>query len=213
MGRIFAGSVAIIGWLSLILQFVLHLGNPIVPEPSFAERFIRFFSYFTVSTNIIVAITLSAVAFFPATKVGRFLCKPSTQAAVTSYITIVGLVYSLFLRSVWDPQGWQAIADHALHDALPILTVLYWIIFARKLGISWSDPIKWLIYPFVYFTYSIVRGAIVDWYPYWFADVTQLGYPKALTNAALVLLSFAAVGYIYVGLSKLFSRTANAARA
>ncbi len=208
MGRIFAGIVAIIGWLSLILQFILHLGNPIVPEPSFAERVIRFFSYFTISTNIIIALTLTFFAFASGSRSGRFFSKPATQAAVLSYITIVGLVYSLFLRSVWDPQGWQAVADHALHDVMPVLAVVYWLIFAPKSGIAWSDLLRWLIYPFAYFVYSLVRGAVVNWYPYWFADVTQLGYLKALTNATLVLVVFAVVGFIYVGLSKLFSRTA-----
>lgn len=206
MGRRVAGIVAVVGWASLILQFVLHMTNPVVPEPTTLERFVRFFSYFTITTNIVVAATLSAIACFPTTKFGRFASKPSTQAAVASYITIVGLVYSLFLRSVWDPAGWQAVADHALHDAMPLLTVLYWFVFAPKTGIVLLDVAKWLIYPIVYVVYSLVRGAFVDWYPYWFVDVTQFGYPKSLAHTGLVLIAFAVVGFIFVMLARLFSR-------
>src|SRR5687767_2759768 len=112
MGKVLAGSIAVVGWLSLILQFILQMTNPVVPEPGVAERFVRFFSYFTVATNIVVAITLTAIAFFPSTKLGDFFSRPTVQAAVASYISIVGIVYSLFLRGVWDPQGWQAVADH-----------------------------------------------------------------------------------------------------
>ena len=125
MGRKIAGLIAIIGWLSLILQFVLAMTNSVTPEPGVAERFVRFFSYFTVSTNIIVAVTLTAIAFSPLTQLGVFFTRPTVQAAVASYITIVGIVYSLFLRSVWDPAGWQAVADHALHDAMPLAYVIY----------------------------------------------------------------------------------------
>lgn len=206
MARIIAGIIAIVGWLSLILQFVLHLNTHVIPEPSFGERLIRFFSYFTVSTNIIVAFTLTAVAFFPATKVGEFFSRLSNQAAVASYISIVGIVYSLFLRSVWAPERWNAVADHALHDVMPILYVVYRLIFAPKNGITRSAPLKWLAYPVIYFAYSLIRGAFVDWYPYWFADVTKLGYPKALTNAGLVLIGFLVVGFVFLGLSKLLSR-------
>lgn len=143
MGRKIAGFIAVIGWLSLILQFALAMTNPITPEPGFVERFVRFFSYFTVATNIIVAVTLTAIAFFPLTKPGAFFTRPTVQAAVASYITIVGIVYSLFLRSVWDPAGWQAIADHALHDAMPLATVIYWFGFAPKNGLTWLDrPIQ-----------------------------------------------------------------------
>ena len=206
MGRKVAGVIAVIGWVSLILQFVLQMTNPIVPEPTVLERFVRFFSYFTITTNIIVATTLTAIAFFRVTRFGRFASKPSTQAAVASYITIVGAVYSLFLRSVWDPAGWQAVADHALHDVMPLLTVLYWFVFAPKAGIVLRDLAKWLIYPIVYIVYSLVRGAFVGWYPYWFVDVTQFGYPKSLAHTGFVLIAFAVVGFIFVMLAKLFSQ-------
>lgn len=211
MKRTVAGVIAIIGWLALLLQFVLHVTNPLAPDVSFAELLVRFFSYFTILTNIIVAITLTAIAFFPPTATGRFLSGPAVQAAAAVYITIVGVVYSLFLRGVWDPVGWNAIADHSLHDVMPILYVGYWLIFAPKAGVEWADPIKWLVYPAAYFAYSLLRGSIVGWYPYWFADVTLLGYPEALTNAGLVLAAFAVVGFIYAGIAKLLSRTAIAA--
>lgn len=208
MGRVFAVTIALIGWLSLLLQFVLAMTNPVEPEPSSLERFIRFFSYFTVSTNIIVTVMFTSIAFFAASRFGSFLSRSTTQSAITSYISIVGIVYSLFLRNVWAPVGWNAVADHALHDVMPILSVLYWLIFAAKGDISWADPIKWLAYPLVYISYSLVRGALVAWYPYWFVDVTRLGYPSALINTGVVFIAFAVVGSIYAAIAKVMSRTA-----
>lgn len=172
------------------------------------ERIVRFFSFFTILTNLIVALTTTGIAFFPNTKLGRFASRPSTQCAVAGYISIVGIVYSLFLRTVWDPRGWQAVADHVLHDAVPIAFVIYWFVLAPKSGINWTDPVNWLIYPLAYIAYSLIRGAIVAWYPYWFVDVTQLGYPTALTNTAFVALACAVIGFMYTGLAKLLSRTA-----
>jgi hypothetical protein len=205
MRRITAGLIAVAGWLSLLLQFILHITNPLVAEVSFAELLVRFFSYFTIWANILVAATLTAIAFFP---LARILSKPSIHAAVAVYITMVGAVYSVLLRGAWNPEGWIAVADHSLHDVIPILYVAYWLIFAPKAGILWTDPIKWLVVPAVYFVYSLLRGAIVGRYPYWFADAALLGYPTALMNAGFVLLAFAVVGFIYAGAAKLLSRTA-----
>lgn len=206
MRKIAAAFIAVLGWLALILQFVLHITNPLAPDVSFAELLVRFFSYFTILTNVIAAITLTAIAFFPSRPIGRFVSRPSVQAAVAVYITIVGVVYSLFLRDVWDPAGWNAVADHSLHDVMPILYVGYWLVFASKAGISWIDPVKWLTYPAGYFAYSLLRGAVVGWYPYWFADVGLLGYPTALTNAGMVLLAFLVTGFVYTGVARSFSR-------
>jgi hypothetical protein len=208
MKRIAAGFIAVTGWLSLLLQFVLHITNPLLADVPFPELLVRFFSYFTIWANVLVAVTLTVPAFSAAAGPGRFFSKPSIQAAAAVHITMVGVVYSMLLRGALDLDVWNAVADHALHDVIPILYVAYWLIFAPKAEISWTDPLKWLAFPAVYFAYSLLRGAVVGRYPYWFADVELLGYPTALTNAGFVLLAFAAVGFIYAGTAKLLSRTA-----
>lgn len=210
MKRVIAGAIAIVGCLSLLLQFVLAMANPIEPEPGSTERFIRFFSYFTILTNIIVAATTSAIGFFPHSRSGRFVSRSTVQTAVAVYISVVGLVYSLFLRSPWDPRSWQSVADLALHDAVPLAYVIYWLFFTPKHGLSWNDPFKWLIYPLIYVIYSLTRGAFVMWYPYWFVDVIQLGYSRALINTALVLVAFVTIGYFYTACARLMSRATNA---
>ncbi len=203
MEKKFAAFIAAVGWCALVLQFVLMMTNPDSQGVSVIELVIRYFSYFTIHINILAALTASAVAFFPNT----FFTRPKVQAAVATFISIGGIVYSLFLRSVWDPQGWQAVADHSLHDAMPLLFVIYWLIFAPKAGLTWIDPFKWLLYPFAYIIYSIARGAIVGWYPYHFADASQLGYPVALRNAGFVLVAFLVVGLLIVALAKWMDRT------
>lgn len=203
MRRSLAGIITVVCWFGLVLQFVVVLTSEVNQSLSVAERIIRYFSFFTILTNLIVAITTTAIAFFPRI---RFFGSASTQAAVATYISIVGIVYSLFLRSVWDPIGWQAVADHTLHDIVPGTFVVYWLLAAPKSAIGWIDPIKWLIYPVIYIAYSLARGAVVNWYPYWFVDITQLGYPTALTNTAFVMIGFIVVGFVYFSIARLLAR-------
>lgn len=204
--RIFAGIAGVFVWLVLIVQFYLQLTNTAV-DATTAERVVRFFSYFTTLTNMIVAVTWTAVVIFPRNKIGEFFASTKVQTAVAVYIAIVGLIYTLFLRGVWAPEGWQKFADHSLHDASPIAFLIFWLIFVPKTGLKWTDPVKWLVYPFAYMLYSLVRGAIVNWYPYWFADAGQLGYQVALRNAFFVLTAFLVIGFIFAGAGKLIAGT------
>lgn len=62
-----------------------------------------------------------------------------------------------------------------------------------------------VLFPLAYFAFSIVRGAIIDWYPYTFVDVTDLGYLKVLLNAVWIALLVFAVA---AGATALDSRLA-----
>ena len=165
MARKFAALIAVVGWLALGLQFAVMLVSPANESLAVTVRVIRFFSFFTILTNLLVAIAATAIAFFPLTCLGRYFSGPSVQAAVAVYITIVGIIYSLFLRTVWNPVGWQAVADHLLHDAVPLAFLVYWLLFGPKGNIGWTEPLKWLVYPLAYVAYSLARGALVSWYP------------------------------------------------
>lgn len=212
MAKIFLIIISLIGWFALVLQFILMLTGAETQSLSIAERIVRFFSFFTIQSNLIVALTATMTSFFPNGRLGRFFTDPRTQTAVAVYILIVGLIYSIFLRSVWSPVGWQAVADHLLHDVIPVLYLVYWFAFVEKSDLEWRDPVKWLVFPLLYIVYSTGRGAFVGWYPYYFADVGLLGYPRALLNGFFVLIAFVIVGSGLVAIGKFTFRPAKKAQ-
>ncbi|MFT3945398.1 MAG: Pr6Pr family membrane protein [Agriterribacter sp.] len=59
MKQIFAFLIAFVGWLAVILQFYLMVENR---TASVTETVIRFFSFFTILTNTLVAIAFSVQA-------------------------------------------------------------------------------------------------------------------------------------------------------
>jgi len=211
MKRGFAAIIAIIGWIGLAGQFAFAIANPAAQDVGVGERIIRYFSFFTVVSNGIIALGTTAITFFPRSRFTKFFDSAGVLAAAAVYITIVAVVYSLFLRSVVNAQGWHLYSDHIVHDIVPALFVLYWLILAPKRAVKWIDPIKWLIVPVLYIAYSLIHGASDKWYPYWFADVSKLGYPTALKNSAFVLIAFLVVGLVYAAIAKLISRAADSA--
>lgn len=199
--RLYLAVMAIVAWLAVGLQIYLVVTIVIGRGEPPIQGVINALSYFTVLTNLMVAVVVSAAAVRE--NADTFLTRPSTMSAVAVYIFVVGLVYSLFLRSVWDPTGLQLAADVALHDVVPILYVLYWQIFVPKAKLHWKQPVYWLIYPMLYFLSCLVRGAITGRYPYWFADVTTLGYARVFANSAMLLLGFLLLGEIAVAIGRI----------
>ena len=198
--RIYAAVGALLGWFALVLQLYLMLAQSPVPER--LGEVVTYFSFFTILTNILTASVFTAVAFEPRDGWGKRLCRPSVQAATAVYIAIVGMVYQLLLRQLWNPKGAQWVADVLLHSIVPVGYVVYWLLFAPRVGLSWKDSVTWLIYPGAYLVYILARGAVSGLYPYPFVDVNLLGYGGVLARAGLLLLVFLGIGLLVVAVGR-----------
>ena len=201
--RVAAGILAAIGWFALALQLWLLLAVNDQAGIAIGESLVRFFSYFTILTNILAATVLTGAALGQR---GTFFSRAGTQTAIASYITIVGLVYVTILRHLWAPTGPQWLADTLLHYAMPALYVLFWFFFVQKGTLNFRDSLWWLIFPFGYVALILARGAPSGFYPYPFIDVAKLGYQQVLLNSAGLFAVFAVCGLIYVALSRLLAK-------
>nr|WP_294904612.1 Pr6Pr family membrane protein [uncultured Lacibacter sp.] len=191
-------SIAAIAWFAVILQLYLQIINR---TTGVTEAVIRFFSYFTILTNILVAVCFTSLSLQKG-KAFHFFNKPGVITAVTVYILIVGLVYNLVLRSLWSPQGLQLLVDNLLHTVTPLLALVYWFAYVPAKQISWKQAPAWMLYPLFYLIYVMIRGSFSNFYPYFFIDATALGYAKAFVNAVYVTAAFLLVSLLLIWLGK-----------
>lgn len=196
----FFSIIAIVGWFAIVLQLYLILLNRVASLP---ETIVRFFSFFTVQTNILVAICFTFLWLKPKSKWGLFFSKPKNATAITLYITIVGFVYNTILRFLWAPTGLQKQVDELLHSVIPILVLLHWILFIPKKTLGFKNIFPWLIFPLVYLVYTLIRGVFFNFYPYPFIDVNLLGYNAVLLNSFFMLLAFLFFGTLLIGIGKI----------
>jgi hypothetical protein len=200
LNRFTAAAVAGLGWFGLVVQMCFDIDEAYTANLSIAGQLTHFFSYFTIQTNLVVALVLTFCSARP--QADRMLLLPSLKSALATYMVIVGLVYALLLRHLWNPQGLQLVADMILHDAIPLLYPLYWLVFLPKRSLRWMDPALWLIYPVIYFIYILVRGAAFGEYPYPFLDVNKLGYGQVSINAVILLAAFYTLGVIFTAIDR-----------
>ena len=198
---------ATLGWAGLGIQLYLIFIARLSVEASLLGGLVSFFSYFTVLTNTLVATVLTCAVTPRESAARRWFLQPWVSSGVTVSIVVVGLAYSLLLRHLWHPEGWQFIADELLHDVMPLVFLGYWWFCVPKGTLRlWHLPV-WLIYPLVYFAYALLRGDLLGAYAYPFIDVAVLGYPQVFINAGGILAGFVGIGLAMIGLDHWRSRT------
>lgn len=67
---------------------------------------------------------------------------------------------------------------------MPVVLVLDWLVDPPRHRLPAWTVLAWLAYPTAWLAYTLVRGEIVDWCPYPFVDVSNLGYDGVLARAA-----------------------------
>ena len=194
--------MAVIAWFALGLQFYLMVIRSDAQGAALLRLIANYFSFFTILTNLLIAVGLTWPLVAPDSGGGTFFSQPAVTSATAVYIAIVGVTYSLLLRHLWNPQGGQKVADILLHDAMPLMYVAYWLIFVPKGSLRWNDIPRWLIYPLCYLAYALARGATTGWYPYPFLDAGKLGYLPVLLNAAMISCGFLGVSFLAVAVGR-----------
>lgn len=185
--------------LLLRLGLTIFDPDPAPDDPNLLTRMVRFFSYFTIQSNIVVLLAALAVVK------GKPLDDPwwrTLRLASLVGITVTGIVYMTILAGDADLQGLSQVANYMLHYVGPPLTVFAWLIYGPWPAMTLSDIPRTLIWPLLWVAYTLIRGAIVDWYPYPFIDVELHGYGKVSVNILAITIFAIALSLIFVGLSR-----------
>ncbi|MFZ9981428.1 MAG: Pr6Pr family membrane protein [Cyclobacteriaceae bacterium] len=190
----------IAGAYSVISQWIIIVLKP-GNENSFLTETVRYYSYMTVWTNILVALCFGAVSVFTAARWADFFRRKIVQTGTAVYIIIVGFAYHFLLSATFNPTGLEWFGNLLLHYINPVLYILFWWIVVEKHKNTYSLAWRWLVFPVAYFIYSLIRGLITGWYPYFFVDVSTLGYPQVMLVSAGLLTFYALTGLLLVFLN------------
>jgi hypothetical protein len=208
--RIYAAAIASAAWFALILQFPLTIATSRANGIGFVAATVTYFSFFTILTNLLIAVGITIPLFAPNSRWGTFFCSSAVTAAMAVYILMVGAGYSLLLRNIVSLEGLRKVTDVIMHDAVPPMYLVYWLISEPKDKFRWKNLLTWLIYPLVYLLFVLIRGALIGRYPYPFVDVNTLGFAHVLLNAAMLLCALLAVGALVIVYSRWAGRNSPA---
>lgn len=176
---------------ALLLQLGLVVqGQSVLDEsrtPPLATRLWRLVSYFTILSNILVA-AVTATLIRDADRDGRVWRVLRLDAVLG--ITLTGLVHFFLLRPLLDLQGLNAVADAGLHVVVPALALIGWLLFGPRPRVTLGVVMWSLLWPIAWLGYTLVVGAVTQWYPYPFLDVSVRGGSAVFTTCLAVTVLF-----------------------
>jgi hypothetical protein len=191
LSRIWHAVLGVVALAALSTQFVLIVvGSPDAnssggPSVSVTTGLVRFFGYFTVQSNLLVLLTAISLVLDPA-RDGRWWRVLRLDALLG--ISVTGLVFGAALAPHLNPVGLGWWVNLGFHYLSPLLTFVGWAVFGPRPRIDAHTLVWVFVWPLAWIAYTFVRGAVVDWYPYPFLDVGEIGLVFATLNAGAVIL-------------------------
>ncbi|MEU4780365.1 Pr6Pr family membrane protein [Micromonospora sp. NPDC023633] len=168
--------------------------------------------YFTIQSNVAVGL----FAGYAAWRAWQDRPEPPSalKGAVTLYITITGVVYHLVLANPASPFAMpqpdrtlpEALGNQFLHTVVPLLAVADWALFDRRGRLRPRYAAWWLAFPLGYLGFALLRGLVVDRYPYPFIDAGELGYAGVAVSAVFFAAAFWLLGLLFVAVDRTLGR-------
>jgi hypothetical protein len=153
----------------LALAALTAIGYDVTAGPGVSDG--DYFSYFTVLSNLFATAMLLHGALRPAHT--RSPTVELLRGAAVVYILTTGIVYLFLLSGHAPAYPW---VNAILHYLMPIAVTLDWLLDPPRMRL---DPkrtlVMWMAFPLLYVLYTLVRGAIVSWYPYFFVNPHRSG--------------------------------------
>ena len=189
--RRFHALTAAITVAALALQLVLVVrGGQVLDEvepPVLGLRLARFIAYFTIQSNVLVALSALTLARDPLRNGPAW--RVLRLAGIVG-ITVTGLVHFVLLRPLLDLDGADWAADKLLHMVVPVLAIVGWVVFGPRPRITRREVAWALVWPLSWLVVTLVVGAWSGWYPYPFLDHREDGAGAVAVVSAGVLALF-----------------------
>jgi phosphatidylserine synthase len=157
-------------------------------DPDYAKG--NFFSFFTIQANILAFVALCLLVAVP--RPARTPLFDAARSGAVLYIGITGVVFALLLAGLQEElQTTIPWVDFVVHKLMPVVVVVDWLLDPPRDRLPLVTGLAWLVYPAAWLVYTLVRGEIVDWYPYPFVDVDRHGYGRVLLNGVVLAVGMA----------------------
>jgi hypothetical protein len=151
-----------------------HLGN--------------YLSYFTQLSSLYAA-TMLAAGLWRIARPGSSARYESMRGAAVLYMLITAIVYEVLLARLDALRHiTPAFNNWVQHRIVPVVVLCDWLYVEPRLPIPWRSAFAWLGFPIVYLGYTLVRGALENWYPYPFVDPRPHGYLPVAIQCSLIAL-------------------------
>lgn len=172
----------------------------------------EYFSYFTIQTSLLAIVTLSVAGWYAWTGRVETRVMNIVRLSTVTFTIVVTLVYNMLLRGLPDAVEdggyvWPILPNEILHVWAAVFMLIDWILSSRRINLRIRTIFWVLVFPLAWLVYSIIRGLMVDWWPYWFINPNEpAGVTGMLTYIVGIMLFLLTIAIALLGLQRLTVR-------
>lgn len=165
-------------------------------------------TYYTLISNVLIVVFWIYLLFLMAQGHEQRLLSHKTmrfKGGLTISILLTFLVYAILLAPVADPKDFYHWKNYTLHYIVPVMVFIDWLVFDRRHAYRKIEPVIWTILPLAYMVFSLIKGYIFNIpipdqkhspYPYFFMNITDIGWMGFLQYAAGIFVFYMLLGYL-----------------
>ncbi|HEU4807709.1 MAG TPA: Pr6Pr family membrane protein [Homoserinimonas sp.] len=201
MRRVFGVArilVALTGIAALAGDFNYSLGtNPLAIG--------NFFSYFTVQSALIAVTVFVMGAVYGLRNQLDPLWLEMVRILMTVWVIVSGIVFAVILveGSLRGVPVWAPWSSQLLHFWIPAYALIDWLIAPGR-DVPWRTVGYIMVFPLAWVFYTMIRGSLVHWYPYFFLDPLLVDFPfEFALYLCFVIVIFTGVAAGVIAISRL----------
>jgi len=194
--RMIFGAVVL---LAIIMQALFLYQNN-------ALNVVNYFSYFTNLSNVLAGFVLIISAVYLLRSRKKSMTDDLIRGGATLYMAVTGVVYVTLLINE-DLGLLMPWVNAVLHIVMPIVIIADWLYQPPRTKLASKQIAYWLVFPFAFLMYTLIRGAFIGWYPYPFLNPDKVGgYGGVAMYCIVILGAFFVLGWLLVKASQKFRR-------
>jgi hypothetical protein len=205
------------GFLRLALSLSL-LGSVVwqVTDRILADRFRphEYFVFFSIDSSILAGVVALVGAYVLLSGKEESERLSTLRLVATVSMIIVGVVYHALLGDgAVDARDigyeWPRVPNLVIHTWAPIALFFDYLLSYKGVLPRWRKALWVIVYPLVWLSFSVVRGLLDNWWPYWFINPnSEIGISGMLTYIVIIAISFISLGYLVSGARMFVARGA-----
>lgn len=166
----------------------------------------EYFSFFSITSSILAGLILlfsGSTLFFRRTESDTLM---TLRLVATVSMVIVGVVYHALLGdSAVDPRDigyvWPVVPNLVIHTWAPIAIVIDYLLSVKGSVPRWRKSLWVVVYPLTWLGFSIIRGLLDGWWPYWFINPnSEIGLAGVIGYVSTIAVAFIVLGFLISGL-------------
>lgn len=162
----------------------------------------EYFAYFSIVSSIVAGLLALVGVYYLATNRAETKFLNISRLSLAAAMVIVGVVYHALLADAANDvrdgdYAWPVLPNEIIHTYAPILVALEYLIALRAPVLRLRAALWVTVFPLAWLGFSIVRGLITNWWPYWFINPNEEGgIGSVLVYVAAITAFFIAMGYL-----------------